>query len=197
MSLPYNISKNNYFKNKKDSTVYTPPSVSEYLHSRLNTHISPKVIVDPSIGKGSLVAPWKKKGCKVIGIDIDKHSRKYCDKFIHGRFEDIGEWPCDMPDLVVCNPPFNGATGRKLYSEVFLRQIVRLFGNRVPVVLFAPMGFRLNQTIKSVRWQWLKNTIDIASIISLPSNCFEKVKFHTEILIFNVPNLKPHYLLYG
>lgn len=197
MALPYNIKHNNHFKHKKNSTIYTPRSVSEYIYSLLHTHIRPKVIIDPAIGRGSLVRPWRCKRCKIIGIDIDKQSKRYCDKFIHSKFEDIAEWSYEMPSLVLCNPPFNGAKGRKLYSEVFLRHIVTLFTNRVPIVLFAPMGFRLNQTIKSIRWNWLKNTLDIASIISLPSNCFDRVKFHTEILIFNVPNLKPHYLLYG
>lgn len=195
MALPYTVKKNDYHKNKKNSTIYTPRDISEYLYEILHTHVNPKVILDPSIGKGSLIKPWRKKKCTIIGVDIDKKSKRYCDKFIHSKFEDVESWIYKMPDLILCNPPFNGAKGRKLYSEVFLRQIVELFSNRVPVVLFAPMGFRLNLTVKSSRWNWLKNTIGIDSIISLPKNCFDKVIFHTEILIFNVPELKPHYFL--
>ena len=195
MSLPYTVKNNNYHINKKNSTIYTPHEVSQYLYEILHTHINPKVILSPSIGRGSLVKPWRKKKCTIIGIDIDKDSINYCDKFIHSKFEDIEAWSFEMPDLILCNPPFNGAKGRKLYSEVFLRKIIELFNSRVPIVLFAPMGFRLNLTVKSSRWNWLKNTIDISSIISLPKNCFDKVVFHTEILIFNVPKLKPHYFL--
>ena len=195
MSLPYTIKKNNYHRNKKNSTIYTPPAVSKYLYELLHTHINPKVILDPSIGEGSLTNPWKNRKCKIIGVDIDKRSKNYCDKFIHSKFEDVEIWPYKTPDLIVCNPPFNGAKGKKLYSEVFLRKIVELFNSRVPVVLFVPMGFRLNQTLKSARWNWLKETIEISSIISLPCDCFNKVKFHTEILIFNIPKLKSHYLL--
>ena len=195
MSLPYSVKNNNYHKNQKNSTIYTPNSVSKYLYEILHTHINPKVILDPSIGQGSLIKPWRNKKCTIIGIDIDKRSKNYCDKFIHSKFEDVESWPHKIPDLILCNPPFNGAAGRKLYSEVFLRQIVGLFGNKVPVVLFAPMGFRLNLTVNSSRWNWLINTIDISSIISLPKNCFNEVIFHTEILVFNVPKLKPHYFL--
>ena len=195
MSLPYTLRNNNYHKSKKNSAIYTPPAVSEYLYEILHTHVSREVILDPAIGEGSLVKPWQKKKCIIIGVDIDKHSKNCCDKFIHSKFEDVKTWIYRTPDLILCNPPFNGAKGKKLYSEVFLRKIVELFGNRVPVVLFAPMGFRLNQTLRSSRWNWLKETIEISSIVSLPCDCFEKVKFHTEILIFNVPKLKPHYLL--
>lgn len=195
MSLPYTVKNNNYHVNKKNSTIYTPNAVSEYLYEILHTHINPKVILDPSIGEGSLIRPWRNKKRTIIGVDTDKHSKKYCDKFIHSKFEDVESWRYKTPDLILCNPPFNGAKGRKLYSEVFLRQIVELFNSQVPVVLFAPMGFRLNLTVKSARWNWLKDTIDIASIISLPKNCFNEVIFHTEILIFNIPELKPHYFL--
>ena len=195
MSLPYTVTKNNYHINKKNSTIYTPPEASNYLYEVLHDYINPKVILEPAIGRGSLVEPWSKKKCTIIGVDIDKRSKNYCDKFIHSKFENIETWAFETPDLIICNPPFNGAEGKKLYSEVFLRKIVELFGNRVPVVLFAPMGFRLNQTLRSSRWNWLKETIEISSIISLPCDCFNKIKFHTEILIFNVPKLKPHYLL--
>lgn len=191
----YSIKRNNYKLKPKNSTVYTPSEVSQYLYDIISRHIKPKVVFDPSIGRGSLTKPWESNSTKIIGSDIDRNSKNHCDKFIQGKFEDIEIWPYKMPDLILCNPPFNGAKGRKLYPEVFLRHIVNLFGNEVPTVLFAPMGFRLNQTSKSPRWNWLKDNLEISSIISLPVNCFGKVKFHSEILIFNVPQLKPHYLV--
>ena len=92
MALPYTIKKNNYFKNKKNSTIYTPPAVSSYLYEVLHPHINPKIILDPSIGQGSLIKPWQDKKRKIIGVDIDKRSKKCCDKFIHGAFEDIVKW---------------------------------------------------------------------------------------------------------
>lgn len=193
MALPYTLKNNNYYINPKNSTVYTPPSISKYLYDTINTHVSTRVILDPCIGGGSLTQPWRHGSTKIIGVDVDRNSETHCDIFIHSKFEDIKEWIYDIPDLIVCNPPFNGAKNGKLYSEVFLRHIVELFGNRIPVVLFVSMGFRLNQTFHSSRWNWLKNNMDISSIIALPYDCFDNVKFHSEILVFNIDGLKPHY----
>jgi hypothetical protein len=77
-----------------------------------------------------------------------------------------------------------------------LEHIFKLFGVEVPVVMFVPMGFRLNQRRKSKRWRWLRDCgAKITSIVSLPLDVFESVEFHAEILIFNVAELKPHYFL--
>ena len=186
----YNVNRNNYFSSKKNSTIYTPKMLSDFLYSLLK-HLKPKTIVDPAIGRGSLVKPWKHP--VIIGIDIDKNGSKYCDSFIHGRFEDIDEWMFEnRPDLVLCNPPFNNAPHRELYPEVFLRKIFDLFGKKAPTVLFVPMGFRLNIRNSSQRWQWLSRMDNISSIISLPIDCFG-IKYHTEILFFNIKEVKPHY----
>ena len=83
-----------------------------------------------------------------------------------------------------------------MYPELFMRKIVELWGEKKKIVMVVPMGFRLNATLRSERWNWLKNSkLRITSIISLPINIFE-AKFHTEILCFNIPKLKPHYFLY-
>ncbi len=193
----YNIRINNYQNNKKNSSICTPEPLSQYLHGILSAHIQPKVIFDPSIGQGSLTKPWDDGTVKIIGSDIDPSSKNYCDIFIEGKFEDITTWDYELPNLILCNPPFNGAPKRKLYPEIFLRHMVDLFGNRVPIVLFTPMGLRLNSKKVSPRWNWLKDNMEITSIISLPLDCFEGVKFHAEILIFNVPELKAHYSACG
>ena len=157
--------------------------------------ISPTVILDPAIGKGGLTKLWQKSGAKIIGVDIDTIGRKYSDVFIHKKFEDIEKWEYEKPDFIICNPPFNG-NRPILYPELFLRHITILFGEKVKVVLFVPIGFRLNVKISSARWQWLINSkMKISSIISLPINCFQS-HFHSEILCFNIPKLKPHYFLY-
>ena len=80
-----------------------------------------------------------------------------------------------------------------LGSEVFLRQILALCGN-VPIALFCPMGFRLNQRMKSSRWKWLRDECPakITSLMMLPLNVFEGVQFHAEIVFFNAPELAPH-----
>ncbi|AQT70072.1 Type I restriction-modification system methyltransferase subunit [Anaerohalosphaera lusitana] len=195
MAIPYTIKNNNYNKNTKDSTIYTPERVSVYLFNLLQHHINPCVLLDPAIGKGSLTNIWRSRTCKIIGVDISRVGSDHCDTFIHGKFENIHAWSYESPDLILCNPPFNGAKGKKLYSEVFLRKMVDLFGPKVPIAMFAPMGMRLNVRAESKRWEWMRDTLDITSIVSLPIDCFG-LKFHTEILIFNVPTLKPHYFLY-
>jgi type I restriction enzyme M protein len=60
--------------------------------------------------------------------------------------------------------------------------------------MFAPYGFRLNQTIKSRRWQaFLTGAFPpISSILSLPKDIYQDVLFHSEVLFFNIPGLKPH-----
>jgi hypothetical protein len=99
---------------------------------------------------------------------------------------------------VFCNPPFNGY-GQKLGSEVWLDKILKLFGEKIPIVLFAPMGFRLNGKQKGKRWNKFINSKypPISSIISLPRDIFPEVEFHSEILIFNLSNLQPHYFYHA
>ena len=192
---PFALYKNDYDRPAKNSTVYTPPKVSEYIHTLLSSIISPTVILDPAIGKGSLTKLFHKSGSKIIGVDIDPVGKNHSDIFIHNKFEDIEKWEHDKPQLIIANPPFNGKRPI-LYPELFLRHITKLFGEKVKVVLFVPIGFRLNVKLTSKRWKWLVNSkLRITSIIYLPINIFE-AKFHSEILCFNIPKLKPHYFLY-
>ena len=151
------------------------------------------IIFDPAFGSGRLTDPWYNSGSYVIGCDIQ--NQVACrHEFNECKFEDLN--PRYLPDLVICNPPFNGASGKRLYPEVFLEHIFKLFGTDIPVVMFAPMGLRLNQRRKSKRFRWLRDCgAEITSIISLPLDIFEEVEFHAEILIFNVKGIKSHYFL--
>jgi type I restriction enzyme M protein len=59
------------------------------------------------------------------------------------------------------------------------------------------MGMRLHQEKKSKRWRWLRDEAPpITSIISLPRDTFPNVDYHVEILLFDMPRLKPHYFLH-
>ena len=232
MPYPISVKKNDYHKNPKCSTVYTPVTVSKFLFDILrpvimrprvqlhdcsiqvngtrlascNAELSNTTVVfDPAIGTGRLTDPWHENCAAVYGCDTDDQGAK-CHQFDSCRFEDYQWWKIqygtgevvDMrpPDLVLCNPPFNGAEGRQLYPEVFLRRIFDLFGATVPTVLVCPMGLRLNQKKSSKRWRWLRDCgAKITSIVSLPTNTFPGVDFHTEILIFNVDGILPHYWL--
>jgi hypothetical protein len=194
MASPFTVRRNNYRKKLKSSTIYTPDYVCQFLHDIICPVIKPKIICDPAIGKGALVQPWRSK-CRIVGVDIDNNCRDCADEFICSRFEDMQEWSLSYPDLVLCNPPFNGA-GRDLYPEVFLRNILRHFGPNIPIVLFTPMGLRLNQKTTSKRWQWLRdNGPEISGFVSLPLNVFEGVQIQSEILLFNLQTSKPHYWL--
>jgi len=61
--------------------------------------------------------------------------------------------------------------------------------------MIVPHGFRLNQKQDSKRYQWLRDNLEITSSLSLPLDIFDGVKFHSEVLFFNVPNIKANYFL--
>ena len=67
------------------------------------------------------------------------------------------------------------------------------------MVLFAPYGLRLNQSVGSRRW---RKFVDgsypaISSIVALPKDVYDNVLFHSEVLIFNVDGLNGHYFYDG
>jgi predicted RNA methylase len=206
MPSPLTVSRNDYRRNPKPSTIYTPPGVASFLFDILYNSMSYnvlrhpqfKTVLDPAIGTGRLTDPWKKAGCRVLGCDIDPHvDESQCDFCHTGRFEDITDKTMlAEADVVVCNPPFNGAAGKRLYPEVFLSHVFTLFRPTMPVAMFTPMGFRLNQRIRSTRWRWLRDCgARITSVVSLPLDVFPGVEFHCEVVIFNVHGVQPHYFL--
>lgn len=191
----YNLKHNNYHQKPKPSNIQTPPEVSQFIFELLRDKIEKKgVILDPCCGEGSLLKPWKENDFWTYGIDMARNSSVSLAR-------DFLNWDGICPsfyrnevNLVLCNPPFNGY-GNKLGSEVWLDKIIELFGKDIPIVLFVPIGFRLNLTPKSKRWLKFPNGEypRISSIIALPKNIFEGVIFHSEILIFNLKGLKGHY----
>jgi ParB-like chromosome segregation protein Spo0J len=54
-----------------------------------------------------------------------------------------------------------------------------------------PKGATVNCGISAVE----QNHPPITSIVTLPHDVFQSVKVHSEILLFNMPKLKPHYFL--
>ncbi|CFW93078.1 Putative N6 adenine-specific DNA methyltransferase, probably truncated [endosymbiont DhMRE of Dentiscutata heterogama] len=197
----YNLRLNNYHLNPKRSNVYTPPKVSEFICGLLKDKIDKKwIIFDPCCGKRNLLEPFEKVGYPSYGIDIDQNvpADKHWD-FLKDESQIFKLFRIcikkeDHKLLILCNPPFNGY-GQKLGSEVWLDRIIELFGRDIPIVLFAPVGFCDNLTLQSRRWKKFKNGTypPISSRITLPKNIFSGVVFHSEILIFNIPNLQPHY----
>jgi hypothetical protein len=198
MSAPLSVKKNDYRKNPKRSDIYTPPAVCQFLCDLLYPLVKRRgvtTILDPAIGSGNLIAPWRAKQCHIVGVDTN-WDKPDCNVFINSRYEDIRVGEIPKPDLVLMNPPFNQGTGRKLYPELFLQKTFELFGVYCPVVVFTPMGLLKNQRKSSKRWRWLRDCgAELTSIISLPLDIFPGVLFHSEILIFNVDHLAAHYFL--
>ena len=207
MSSPLSVKKNNYFENPKKSDIYTPKWLSAWLCKLImGSGVEIGAVLDPAIGLGSLTDPFQNYKSRygdqihITGVDIDEMSRWYCREFYHTKFEDMEIWDGTPPDIIVVNPPFNSASGRKLYPEVFLKKIQDLFGNQIPVMMIVPMGFLLNQRLKSSRYRYLRDNWEISSIVALPIDTFLKdddspVLFHAEVVFFNFPNLKPYYFL--
>ena len=84
---------------------------------------------------------------------------------------------------------------RPLLPEIWLRKIIESWGVKIPIILFAPYGLRLNGTLTSNQWNRFTSGEypQIPSIIALPKNIYPGITFHSKILIFNIRGLKPHY----
>src|SRR3546814_5002495 len=80
----------------------------------------------------------------------------------------ISDWSSEVcsSDLahIIMNPPLNidsktkeyikaNYGGRPLLPEVWFQKALELFGTSVPIAMFTPYGFRLNQTDNSSRWK--------------------------------------------
>ena len=200
----YRVDRNNFYVKEKRATVYTPENISTFLFSLLDGKIDRnKPVFDPCVGKGSLLKPFQDKGYEVLGVDINDQG---FEGTIKRNYLEIQRRELPDPSLVIINPPFNIDAntkqyikthygGRPLLPEVWLMKAIELFGKSIPLVMFTPYGFRLNQTLTSKRWmKFIDGTYpQIESIISLPKNIFDNVLFHAEILVFNVNKLKGHY----
>lgn len=200
----YRVDRNDFFKNTKKATVYTPARVSEFLFDLVSDSIDrEKTVIDPCVGAGSLLKPFKRANFNTVGIDIE---RQGYPKTMVKNYLEIKKNELPDPGLVIMNPPFNidhktkeyikkTYGGRPLLPEVWLQKALELFGKEVPIVLFTPYGMRLNQTNKSTRWHRFVSGDypEISSIVSLPKDVFEGILFHSEILIFNIDKLKGHY----
>ena len=200
----YRVDRNNFHLAQKTATVYTPPGVSRFIFDLVGAKIDRrKPVLDPCVGAGSLLAPFKENGFETLGVDIEKQG--FPDTTV-ANYLAIEKGRLADPALVIMNPPFNiddktkafvkaHYGGRPLLPEVWLQKAIALFGKNVPMVLFTPYGLRLNQCEDSKRWQKFVTGVypEISAIISLPKNVFDGILFHSEILIFNINGLKGHY----
>ena len=65
-----NVKKNNYNENRKDSTIYTPPEICNFLFDILQP-LKSKSVIDVCCGTGNLSNPFIDTGVNCTGIDID------------------------------------------------------------------------------------------------------------------------------
>ncbi len=219
---PLSTSRNKYYENEKNSSIMTPPFVAEFLFDLVSGILKEKSpyflpsVLDPCCGTGNLLHPFKEYDFNwiTVGVDLQDETMEgnidtfYKSNFLSMELKDF-EIDGNDPDfdLVICNPPFNNnddnkkwmkenKKGKGLLPELFTDKIFNLFGKDVPLILFAPMGMRLNQRVKSNRWRKMREEYpQITSIISLPLDIFPGVEFHNEILIFNIPELEAHYYI--
>lgn len=206
--MVYRVDRNNFYTEQKKATIYTPESVCDFVFQIIAPTLKPKShILDPAVGAGALLKPFQINGHSVFGVDIEHQGFK---ETLNANFLALKTGDLKTPDLVIVNPPFNidqktkqyikeNYAGRPLLPEVWFQKIIELFGTDVPIILFTPYGFRLNQQCKSKRWQKFTTGQypEISSIISLPKDVFDGILFHSEILIFNVNGLKGHYFYHG
>ena len=203
----YRVDRNNFYKHQKTATIYTPAYVSEFLYDLLHPHIKRAgAVIDPCVGTGSLLKPWMRHGYRTMGIDIEHQGfpNTVVRNYLEVQPGDIKQ----RASLVIMNPPFNIDSktkqyikdhygGRPLLPEVWFQKAIELFGKDVPIAMFTPYGFRLNQTEHSARW---KRFIDreyppITGIVSLPKDVYDNVLFHSEVLLFNLPLEHGHYFV--
>jgi len=182
--------------NPKESTILTPVILCNYIYEIIPKNF--KRVFDIGCYNGNLSRPFKEHDYECMGIDnqkIEYHSTFILEDFLKMSNDSIG---IANDDLIVCNPPFNDKEriyGRKLLPELFLKKIIELWGTKAQIVLISPMGLRLNQKIKSSRWRWMRDNLEITGILSLPLDLFDKVKFHAEVIFFNIQGMKAHYFL--
>lgn len=183
-SRSYVSRPDNYVLKVKPNIIETPPGVVRFLFDLISPVYRVATILDPCSGRGALTKPWTKR--RVISYELTKG-------------KDFFDCPDQIGcDLVLCNPPFNSGEeyARVLLPERFLARIVEVVPSGTPIALFAPMGLRLNCVKGAKRYRWLRDECPpITSIVSVPRDIFPGCEFHSEILLFNTPKLKPHYLL--
>ena len=204
----YNMQTNNFHENQKNSVVYTPDKLSEFLFEIVSPNIDKDgYVLDPCTGQGSLIKPFVKNGFKTLALDITDQG--FEGTKITNYLESKPDFYPGKPSLVIMNPPFNlddenkkalehlNYRRRPLLPEVFLRYTLGLFGLEVPIVMFTSNGFRLGLTSRSTRFARAcrGEFPDISTIVSLLTDTFENVCFTSEILMFNIKGMKPHYFL--
>lgn len=94
---------------------FTPYPLALVMCERIAEHIvPPRIIIEPSVGGGSIARAAKKVWPEawIIGVDLDPKAegRHVVDEFILGDWIEVGADLGVSVDLVLGNPPFTGKT---------------------------------------------------------------------------------------
>ncbi|EDZ61946.1 hypothetical protein SMGD1_0849 [Sulfurimonas gotlandica GD1] len=191
-----NINKKD--KKQKKSTVFTPKELSYELYKIITSEYDFKTVFDPCIGiSGGMTKYYLENGVEVIGADIDKNAKNQCNVFFHQDIKNSDIPENVKPDLIIMNPPFNGNGRGKnlLFPHLFLKTMFDRFGEDIPVVMITGDNFLNNNRLKSARLKYVSDgNFDITSLMTLPLDVFNGIKFNAQVLFFNMPKLKPFYI---
>jgi hypothetical protein len=180
----FNTQKNPYFNKEKNHTIFTPPTVCNWLYETLKPELNTvQTVFDPACGSGNLLRPFKEAGKVTVGCDIDDFGADCVDQFFR---DDFLTWRGEFPkmDLCMLNPPFNHSVESRrkwgktnLLPELFIQKCFDLFGKETKAVLFTPMGFRLNTRCytekQGGRYRNIRDNMGkISSIVSVPLDMF-------------------------
>lgn len=158
MAAPLSTSRNNYTENPKNSSIYTPEGVCQFLFDLIDPYIRKKkilskgysisqptsmnrvLVLDPAVGSGNLLKPFMNKiKYWTYGYDINHDFDLLIDKmalFLKMNFL-ASKIKYNNIDLVICNPPFNITEDIKK----FLKKIKK--GKSLLVELFIDKIFEL------------------------------------------------------
>ena len=193
--------------------IYTPKPLADWtfrlVYPAIRKQVGSKhfLVLDPAVGGGALLRPFAEHGCETQAVDI---MRQGFDGTIERNYLFMRKEELKRPDLVMMNPPWNlqnksdapsiDGTGKKpLMPELFLKHTIDLFGKDIPMVMFTPMGLRLNMGATSARRQRFINGEypDITCIVALTLDTFQNIRFYSEVLMFNISLPKAHYFYDG
>jgi len=91
----------------KTCNIFTPDCLSKWIFNLLNKKFDKKtcLILDPCVGNGQLLSPWKKAGYEVEAIDIENKGFPKTRKMDY-LLSEKKDYKI-TPSLVIINPPFN------------------------------------------------------------------------------------------
>ena len=214
-------------KNKlRGKIVFTPDFVAQEIFEIVQDEVEKAVnsfsggkpiILDPCVGQGALLKPFKKYfGDKIetVGIDIADYEGRECDVFIQDNWLNIIRQKLDFNRVIfTCLfPPFSDMQENPDYTrqdvlgrvnfknkrnaflpDIFFSHLLQYI-EKPMVYIITPMGFRLNQrTVSHRRNKYIKDNMNsITGIVSYPIDIFPETLYHAEALIWNVPDIPAH-----